>query len=58
MRRRKSVPFSGRHRRTLVWVLLAAALLLLLASGSGCMAQHLVWSARGTMFFLPAGNPF
>lgn len=57
MRRRKNRSFSGRHHSALIWVLLAAVLLLLFAGAPGCMAQHLVWSARGTLLFLPAGSP-
>ena len=32
--------------------------LFLLAGAPGCMAQRLVWSARGTMIFLPSGSSF
>lgn|GEM_PF-1338056 len=61
MRRRKGSSFSksGGHSRALAWVLLLAALaLFLLAGAPGCMAQRMVWSARGTMIFLPSGNGF
>lgn len=57
MRRRKGSSFSGGHHSTLAWLLLAAALIFFLFAGvPGCMAQRMVWSARGTMIFLPAGN--
>ena len=56
MRRRRGHSFSGRHHSVLPWVLLTAAVLLFLLAGApGCMAQRMVWSARGTMIFLPAG---
>ena len=58
MRRKKNRSFSGRHYSALLWVLLAAVLLVLFAGVPGCMAQRLVWSARGTMIFLPAGSGF
>ena len=57
MRRRKGSSFSGRHRRhgqVVRWVLLAAVVLLVLASGYGCAVQKLVYSSRGTMIFLPS----
>ena len=39
-----------------IW--LAVLALFLLAGAPGCMAQRLVWSARGTMIFLPSGSNF
>ncbi len=54
MRRRKGSS-STRHN-TLAWVLLAAAVIFFLFAGApGCMAQRMVWSARGTIIFLPGG---
>ena len=59
MRRRKGSSFSGGHSRLLAWVCLLAVLaLFLLAGAHGCMAQRMVWSARGTMIFLPSGSSF
>lgn len=58
MRHQKNSSFSGSSRRgrVLLWGMLAALLLLLTAALlPGCMAQQMVWSARGTMVFLPAG---
>ena len=54
MRRRKG-SFSDKHS-SLAWAFLAAAVLFFLFAGvPGCTAQRMVWSARGTMIFLPAG---
>ena len=60
MRHRKNSSFSGSSRRgrVLLWGMLAALLLLTAALLPGCMAQQMVWSARGTMVFLPAGAVF
>lgn len=59
MRRRKGSSFSGERGSALAWVCLLAVLaLFLLAGAPGCMAQRLVWSARGTMIFLPSGSSF
>lgn len=59
MRRRKGSSFSGGHSSLLAWICLLAVLaLFLLAGASGCMAQRMVWSARGTMIFLPSGSSF
>lgn len=58
MRHKKGSSFPGRHRRRgqlLRWALLAAVVLLVLASGYGCAVQKLVYSSRGTMIFLPSG---
>ena len=46
-------PF-GRHRRPVLrWVVLAVALCAVLMLAYGCAAQQLLYSARGTMIFLP-----
>lgn len=59
MRRRKGSSFSGGHSSLLAWVCLLAVLaLFLLAGAPGYMAQRMVWSARGTMIFLPSGSSF
>lgn len=59
MRRRKGGSFSGGHSSLLAWVCLLAVLALFLLTGApGCMAQRMVWSARGTMIFLPSGSSF
>lgn len=60
MRRRKGSSFSGRHRlrgRVVRWALLAAVVVLVLACGYGCAVQKLVYSARGTLIFLPSSLP-
>lgn len=61
MRRRKGSSFSGRHRlrgQVVRWALLAAAVVVLvLACGYGCAVQKLVYSARGTLIFLPSSLP-
>lgn len=62
MRRRKGSSFSGRHRlrgQVVRWALLAAVvvLVLVLAYGYGCAVQKLVYSARGTLIFLPSSLP-
>jgi len=62
MRHKKGGSFAGRHRRrgrVVRWALLAAVVLLVLACAYGCAVQRLVYSARGTMIFLPSGaQPF
>lgn len=61
MRRRKGSSFSGRHRLrgqvVVRWALLAAVVVLVLACGYGCAVQKLVYSARGTLIFLPSSLP-
>ena len=60
MRRRKGSSFSGRHRlrgQVVRWALLAAVVVLVLACGYGCAGQKLVYSARGTLIFLPSSLP-
>ena len=59
MRRRKGSSFSGRHRlrgQVVRWALLAVVVLVL-ACGYGCAVQKLVYSARGTLIFLPSSLP-
>lgn len=59
MRRKKGSYTHTKHSSGLAWALLLAALaLFLLAGAPGCMAQRFVYSARGTMVFLPAGSVF
>ena len=58
MRHRKGSSFTGRRRhsgRLLRWFLLAALVLVVLAGAYGCAVQRLVYSARGTVIFLPSG---
>lgn len=58
MRHKKGHSFSGRYRRSgrfFRWLVLAALVLLVLACCYGCAVQKLVYSARGTMIFLPSG---
>ena len=46
--------FSPRHRRTFLrWMLLTGCILVLLGLCYGCAVQQLVYSARGTVIFLP-----
>ena len=62
MRHRKGSSFAGRrrHSRHLLRALLLAALVLLVLAGVyGCAVQRLVYSARGTVIFLPSSTlPF
>ena len=58
MRHRKGSSFPGRRRhsrRLLRGLLLAALVLLVLSCAYGCAVQRLVYSARGTVIFLPSG---
>ncbi len=61
MRHRKGSSFCGRRRhsgrRLLRGLLLAALVLLVLACAYGCAVQKLVYSARGTVIFLPSTLP-
>ena len=44
----------ARHRQHILrWVMLAVCLLAVLLLAYGCAAQKLMYSARGTMIFLP-----
>lgn len=60
MRHKRGSSFAGRRRHSGFFVrvlLLAALVLLVLAGAYGCAVQRLVYSARGTMIFLPSGIP-
>ena len=50
---RKRSHFSRHRRHWLRWVLLAVCILVILGLCYGCMVQKLVYSARGTLIFLP-----
>ena len=45
--------FARRGPSLLRWALLAACLLAVLWLAYGCAVQHFVYSARGTLVFLP-----
>lgn len=50
---RHTHPFARHRRHILRWVLLAVLVLAVLGLCYGCAVQRLVYSARGTMIFLP-----
>ena len=52
-RSRHTRPFARHRQRILRWVLLAVCILVVLGLCYGCAVQRLVYSARGTMIFLP-----
>lgn len=57
MQRKKGSSRHGRHHSGLARQLVLAVLILFLLAGAyGCTAQRLVYTARGTMIFLPAGS--
>ena len=50
---RRSRPFTRHRHHLLRWVLLAVCILIISGLCYGCMVQQLVYSARGTVIFLP-----
>ena len=50
---RKRSHFSRHRQHWLRWVLLALCVLVVLGLCYGCAVQQLVYSARGTVIFLP-----
>ena len=50
----RHAPHFRRHRPLVLrWVLLAVCILIVLGLCYGCAVQQLVYSARGTVIFLP-----